>query len=92
MGTAAPTPLAAQDNHAKRLSSIVGVAVEEYAKAFDDRGRLIAPLEYEETTSFLGDARQVAGRLTGYDAPRTRAVLDTMISAVAAKVPPAQIR
>ena len=89
---ALPTGLAAQENHAKRLSSIVGVAVEEYAKAFDDRGRLISPVEYEEATSFLGDARQVAGRLTGYDAPRTRAVLDTMISAVAAKLPPAQIR
>ena len=89
---AVPTVLDAQENHAKRLSSIVGVAVEEYAKAFDDRGRLILPIEYEETRSFLGDARTVAGRLTGYDAPRTRAVLDTMISAVAAKVPPAQIR
>jgi len=87
-----PTVLGAQENHAKRLSSIVGVAVEEYAKAFDDRGRLISPVEYEETTSFLGDARQVAGRLTGYDAPRTRAVLDTMISAVTAKLPPTRIR
>lgn len=89
---ALPTALAAQENHAKRLSSIVGVAVEEYAKAFDDRGRLISPIEYEETMSFLGDARKVAERLTGYDAPRTRAVLDTMISAVAAKLPPDQIR
>jgi high-affinity iron transporter len=86
------TTLFAQENQAKRLASIVGVAVEEYGKAFDDRGRLIAPVEYEETTSFLGDARQVAGRLTGYDAPRTRAVLDTMIAAVAAKKAPAEIR
>ncbi len=89
---ALPTPLAAQENLAKRLSSIVGVAVEEYAKAFDDRGRMISPVEYEETTSFLGDARQVAERLTGYDAPKTRAVLDTMIAAVTAKRPPAAIR
>jgi high-affinity iron transporter len=89
---ALPTALAAQENHAKRLSSIVGVAVEEYSKAFDDRGRLILPIEYEEATTFLADARQVAGRLTGYDAPRTRAVLDTMIAAVAAKLPPVQVR
>src|SRR5687768_15653297 len=89
---ALPTALAAQENQAKRLSSIVGVAVEEYSKAFDDRGRLILPIEYEEATTFLADARQVAGRLTGYDAPRTRAVLDTMIAAVAAKLPPAQVR
>src|SRR5687768_15973461 len=89
---ALPTALAAQENQAKRLSSIVGVAVEEYSKAFDDRGRLILPIEYEEATTFLADARQVAGRLAGYDAPRTRAVLDTMIAAVAAKLPPAQVR
>jgi high-affinity iron transporter len=89
---ALPTALAAQENHAKRLSSIVGVAVEEYSKAFDDRGRLILPIEYEEATTFLADARLVAGRLTGYDAPRTRAVLDTMIASVAAKLPPAQVR
>ncbi len=89
---ALPTTLFAQENHAKRLASIVGVAVEEYAKAFDDRGRLISPIEYEETTSFLGDARQVAGRLTGYDAPKTRAVLDTMIASVTAKRPPDEIR
>jgi high-affinity iron transporter len=89
---ALPTTLFAQENHAKRLASIVGVAVEEYAKAFDDRGRLISPVEYEETTSFLSDARSVAGRLGGYEAPRTRAVLDTMIALVAAKKPPAEIR
>ena len=89
---AASATLGAQENHAKRLSSIVAVAVEEYNKAFDDRGRLIAPIEYEETRSFLGDARQVATRLTGYDAARTRAVLDTMIALVAVKKPPTEIR
>jgi len=92
--TAATTPvrLSAQENHAKRLASIVGVAVEEYAKAFDERGRLISQLEYDETTSFLADARQVATRLSGYDAPSTRAILDTMITWVAAKRSPATIR
>lgn len=89
---AASANLGAQENHAKRLSSIVAVAVEEYAKAFDDGGRLISPIEYEETRSFLGDARQVALRLTGYDAPKTRAVLDTMIASVASKKVPAEIR
>ncbi len=87
-----PAALFAQENQAKRLASIVGVAVEEYGKAFDDRGRLVLPIEYEETTSFLADARVVAGRLSGYDAPKTRAVLDTMITSVAAKRPPAEIR
>ncbi|MDQ3673785.1 MAG: FTR1 family protein [Gemmatimonadota bacterium] len=89
---AAPATLGSQENHAKRLSSIVAVAVEEYSRAFDGRGRLISPIEYEEATSFLGDARNVAARLTGYDAPQTRAVLDTMIATVAAKKPPLDLR
>ncbi|HEU4880221.1 MAG TPA: hypothetical protein VFT21_12245, partial [Gemmatimonadaceae bacterium] len=41
---------AAQENSAKRLSSIVSVAVEEYGKAFDDRGKLVSKDEYSETT------------------------------------------
>jgi high-affinity iron transporter len=81
----------AQDNSAKRLSSIVGVAVEEYGKAVDARGRLISRLEYDETTTFLGDAKGVAGRLTGPDADKTRALLDSMSVAVEAHRPPAEI-
>jgi hypothetical protein len=34
----AASSLVAQENPAKRLSSIVGVAVEEYAKAVDEQG------------------------------------------------------
>ena len=41
---------AAQENSAKRLSSIVSVAVEEYAKAVDERGKLISDDEYQETS------------------------------------------
>ena len=58
----AATTVAAQENPAKRLSSIVGVAVEEYAKAVDDNGKLISKDEYDETTGFLNDAKQVATR------------------------------
>ncbi|MFL5502987.1 MAG: hypothetical protein ACJ799_03145, partial [Gemmatimonadaceae bacterium] len=46
-------PLAAQENPAKRLSSIVGVAVEEYAKAVDEHGKLISKDEFDETSGFL---------------------------------------
>lgn len=88
----AASALAAQDNSAKRVSSIVSVAVEEYAKAVDARGKLISDDEYKETTGFLADARAIAARLPGHDAPQARAVLDTLIAAVAGKRPPADLR
>src|SRR6266513_4469290 len=88
---AAPS-VAAQENPAKRLSSIVGVAVEEYAKAVDERGKLISKDEFDETYGFLTDARQVATRLNTYEAPTTRAILDSLIAAVAQRKPPAVLK
>jgi high-affinity iron transporter len=84
--------LPAQENQAKRLASIVGVATEEYGKAIDEQGKLISKEEYDETYGFLTDAREVATRLSGYDAAKTRAILDTMITAVAQKKPPAVVK
>ncbi len=81
-----------QENSAKRLSSIVSVAVEEYGKAVDPAGKLVSQEEYIEATSFLGDARNVAQRLTGYNALATQAVLDTLSSAVNARRTPDEIR
>lgn len=88
----AATSLSAQDNLAKRVSSIVSVAVEEYAKAVDERGQLISEDEYKETTGFLIDAREIVARMPGYDAPGIRAVLDTLIAGVRKKSPPADLR
>src|SRR4051812_14139406 len=88
----AATSLAAQENPAKRLSSIVGVAVEEYAKAVDETGKLISQDEFSETSGFLVDAKQVASRLTGYGAPTTRAILDSLSNAVATRQPPITVR
>jgi len=84
--------LPAQENQAKRLASIVGVATEEYAKAIDEHGKLISKDEFDETYGFLTDAREVAKRLSGYDAATTRAILDTMITAVAQKKPPSVVK
>jgi high-affinity iron transporter len=84
--------LPAQENPAKRLSSIVGVAVEEYAKAVDGHGKLISKDEFDETYGFLADAKLVAARLRGYDAPATREILDSLTAAVAAKKPPATVK
>ena len=88
----AATRLPAQENPAKRLASIVGVAVEEYAKAVDDRGKLISKDEFDETYGFLTDAKLVAVRLNGYDAGATRAILDSLTVAVAARKPPAAVK
>ncbi len=83
---------AAQENSAKRLSSIVSVAIEEYGKAVDANGKLVSQEEYSETTGFLEDARGVALRLKGYNAPPTQAVLDTIIQAVKNRVPPQDLK
>src|SRR5947208_2108011 len=81
----AGTALSAQENQAKRLASIVGVAV-------DERGKLISRDEFDETYGFLVDAQQVATRLNTYEAPATRAILDSMTTAVAQRKPPAVVR
>src|SRR5437868_5768955 len=74
-------PLVAQDHPIQRVANIVSVAVEEYGKGVDDRGRLIAPSEYEEAIGFLGDARDVASRLPGSRASIARALLDSIAAA-----------
>ncbi len=86
------TRAASQENSAKRLSSIVSVAVEEYTKAVDSRGQLISADEYSETAGFLDDAKMVAQRLRGYNAPLAQAVLDTLILAVKNRRPPQDLK
>jgi len=92
LAVANPGAAQAQENPAKRLSSIVSVAIEEYGKAIDDNGRLVSDLEYTETTSFLEDARGVAQRLRGYNARASQALLDTLAIAVNAKRPPREVK
>ncbi|HEY3257499.1 MAG TPA: cytochrome c/FTR1 family iron permease [Gemmatimonadaceae bacterium] len=87
-----PRIVVAQENSAKRLSSIVSVAVEEYRKAIDLQGKTISEDEYTETASFLADARGIAQRLRGYNALPTQAILDTLIDAVRAKRPPQEVQ
>jgi high-affinity iron transporter len=84
--------VAAQENPAKRLASIVGVAVEEYAKAVDENGKLISKDEYDETSGFLSDARPIATRLNSYTARTIQALLDSLIAVVRDRKPPAAAR
>ncbi len=92
LGAISPGRAPAQELPARRLSSIVGVAVEEYAKGVDAQGRLTSATEYGEARDFLIDARSVAQRLPSERAMAVRAVLDTLIAAVAARRPPAELR
>jgi high-affinity iron transporter len=81
----------AQEHPARRLSSIVGVAVEEYSKGIDASGKLTSQLEYQEAVDFLQDARGVAERLSGDRAPTVRLLVDSLRSVVAAKRPLAEV-
>src|SRR5687768_3883842 len=81
----------AQDHPARRLSNIVGVAVEEYGKAVDAGGALVSEIEYQEAVDFLADARTVAARLSGERATSARAALDSLITAVRVRRPPAEV-
>ena len=87
----APLPAFAQEHPARRVATIVSVAVEEYGKAVDARGKLISAQEYQETTDFLADASRAAERLSGTSAGAARAMLDSISKAVAAKRPPVVI-
>ncbi|MDQ2666413.1 MAG: cytochrome c/FTR1 family iron permease [Gemmatimonadota bacterium] len=81
----------AQEHPARRVANIVSVAVEEYGKAVDAKGRLISAQEYQEATDFLTDARRAAERLSGDNATATRALLDSVATGVSAKRPPAAL-
>ncbi len=87
----AAVPAGAQEHPARRVASIVSVAVEEYGKAVDAQGRLISAQEYQETNDFLADARLAAERLSGDNAVAARALLDSVAAAVRAKRPPASL-
>jgi high-affinity iron transporter len=92
LGASLGRRVAAQERPAKRLANIVGVAVEEYGKGVDASGRLVSQLEYDEAVAFLGDAREVAGRLSGERADSARILLDSLISLVGRRVPPSELQ
>ena len=85
------TSAAAQDHPARRLSNIVAVAIEEYGKGVDAQGRVVLDIEYQEAVDFLADARGVAARLSGENAPTVRTALDSLIVAVRERRAPAAV-
>lgn len=76
----------------RRVANIVSVAVEEYGKGVDSTGRLTSSIEYQEATDFLNDARTQAARLSGDRAAAARAILDSIIAAVAARKAPGDVK
>ena len=82
------SPATAQEQPARRMANIVSVAVEEYGKGVDDRGRLTQASEYNEAVDFLNDAKEIADRLTGDRAAVALPLLDSIITAAAAHQPP----
>ncbi|MGQ0642990.1 MAG: FTR1 family protein [Gemmatimonadaceae bacterium] len=78
----------AQERPAKRIANIVGVAMEEYSKAIGQDGQLVSDVEYGEAVDFLTNARELSLRLSGDRAGATRALIDSLLAAVRAKVPP----
>ncbi|MEX2182183.1 MAG: FTR1 family protein [Gemmatimonadaceae bacterium] len=88
---AAAAPIAAQEAPAKRLANIAAVAVDEYSKGVDDRGRIFAQLEYDEAATFLADAQALTSRIDDGRASQLHALLDEMRTAVADRVAPAAL-
>jgi high-affinity iron transporter len=80
--------LAQDPNPVQRVANIVSVAVEEYKKGIDAKGRLISADEYQEAVGFMSDARDAAARLPGDKPASARVVLDSIMAAVTAKKPP----
>ncbi|MDA1080217.1 MAG: FTR1 family protein [Gemmatimonadetes bacterium] len=91
-GTAVAAPAPAQEPIGKRLSAIVGVAVEEYAKGVEESGRLKSAVEYDEATGFLREARDVAARLTTPNAVAVRTALDSLSAAAERRAGPTTVR
>jgi high-affinity iron transporter len=83
---------APQEPVGKRLSAIVGVAIEEYAKGVDDKGKVFSQLEYDEATGFLKEAKDVALRLTTPTVVAVRAAIDSLAAAADRRVSPAELR
>jgi high-affinity iron transporter len=87
-----PATVRSQDTTAaRRLASIVSVAVAEYRLSVDESGHLTSAEEYAEAVEFLENAREVAGRLEGHGAPAARSALGALIGAVEQKRPPAAL-
>ena len=91
LATVGARNLGAQEPPTRRVANIVSVAVEEYGKGVDEKGRLISRDEFDEAVGFLRDARAATSRLPGDRAAAATPLLDSIITAVSAKRPPSAL-
>ena len=83
--------LGAQAETVQRIAGMVAIAADEYGKALDAQGRLISNEEYLEASGFLSEARTSASRLPA-ERRGAAGILDSLIAAVAAKRPVADVK
>ena len=84
--------LGAQQEHpTQRVANIVSVALEEYGKGVDEKGRLLSRDEYDETVGFLRDARAAMSRLPSDRLAAASPLLDSIMLGVTAKRPPSAL-
>ena len=86
-----PPRQGAEDTPAKRLSAVVAVAIDEYAKGVDAGGKIISAVELDEATAFLRYAKDVAKRLTLPNADAVRLLLDSLGAAADRRAAPGEL-
>jgi high-affinity iron transporter len=91
LALAAAPDAGAQVETVQRIAGMVAIAADEYGKALDAQGRLISNEEYQEAAGFLSEARASAGRLPA-ERRGAAAILDSLIAAVGAKKPVAEVK
>jgi high-affinity iron transporter len=74
-----------QIRRALQLTAGVG---SEYLEAFDDQGRLVRPIDIDETRLLLGEIRDLTAHLPVASDPALGNLLDGLTSLVDAQVPP----
>ena len=91
LGSGAVQAVGAQVETVQRIAGMVAIAVDEYGKALDAQGRLVSNEEYQEALGFLTEARASAGRLPA-ERRGAAAMLDSLIAAVGARRPVADVK
>jgi high-affinity iron transporter len=91
LSAVAAAPLSAQVETVQRIAGMIAIAADEYGKAVDAQGRLISNEEYQEALGFLTEAKTSASRLPA-ERRGAGAVLDSIIAAVNAKRPVAEVK
>jgi len=89
--SAVAAPASAQVETVQRIAGMIAIAADEYGKAVDAQGRLISNEEYQEAIGFLSEAKTSAIRLPA-ERRGAGAVLDSIIAAVNAKKPAAEVK